>query len=382
VTSTGKGARRDLARLVYACNEPRGLPLLQELRNRVLDVQSIDFDDVDKATRAIAGALSYHPVRGEWYANYQMHPLVQRRRSVVFNREVQALPDSPQAILMWGSWFHPWSRANHKTPYFHYIDQSRALEPAYGEPVRPSVSRIRSHALQRDTYSDCEGIFCMSRWAQDQTAAAHPGARSRCEVVGWGPCSLDLSGEPFFQGRRDPVVLHVSNDFHRKGIDFLIETSRRVKALIPQARFVVVGTDKKNPRLGDVADVEFIGQIKDRDRLAQIFRESSLFFLPHRFDRSPHVLVEAMSAGLPLVVSQQGGAIELVEGTGTGGLVEVGDVEGYSKAICDILWNTERAAMMGQKGKDLVRAYYNWSGIADRICARMTRSVSGLLVKE
>jgi glycosyltransferase involved in cell wall biosynthesis len=179
----------------------------------------------------------------------------------------------------------------------------------------------------------------------------------------------------------DPVVLHVSNDFRRKGIDYLIETSRLVKAVMPNVRFVVVGADKKNPRLGDLADVEFIGQIGDHVRLARMFRESSVFFLPHRFDRSPHVLVEAMSAGLPLVVSRQGGAIELVETTDTGVLVEVGDIEGYSQAICEILTAPERASSMGQRGKDLVRSYYNWPGIADRICASMSHGIRDVLVQ-
>ena len=320
--------------------------------------------------------MSCHPVRPEWYANYQMHPLVQRRRARVFRRELGGAHTTADAVLMWGSWFHPWSADSPKTAYFHYIDQSRALEPAFGEPVRPSRSRIRSHALQQRTYRDCSGIFCMSEWASSQTAAAHPAAASKCQVVGWGPCSVDLSHEEMPARRGDPLILHVSNDFHRKGVDYLIQVARVVRGQFPRARFVVVGRDKKDPDLGEHEGVEFLGLVRDRERLAAMFREASLFLLPHRFDRSPHVLVEAMSCGLPLVASRQGGAIELIDGTGVGCLVEVGDVQGYSDAISSILERPELAHTMGARGKELVRTRYNWGSIAQRIVGAISASVS------
>src|SRR5207302_270534 len=83
--------------------------------------------------------------------------------------------------------------------------------------------------------------------------------------------------------------------------------------------------------------------------------------------RSPHVLVEAMSASLPLVTSSQGGPIEVINQRGTGYAVPVGDIEGYASAIVEVLTDSNRQRAMGAAGLRLMREKYRWSVVADRI---------------
>jgi glycosyltransferase involved in cell wall biosynthesis len=170
------------------------------------------------------------------------------------------------------------------------------------------------------------------------------------------------------------MVLHVSNDFERKGVDFLIRTAEVVRATLPQTEFVVIGQAHHDVPIRSDA-VRFLGPIRDKQELAWYFRQASLFFLPHRFDRSPHVLVEAMSAGLPLVTSRQGGCIELVEGQGTGWLIPIGDVEGYTHAILNLLTDFQLRARMGAAARDLMRRKYTWDRIAQQMVEVMTRRI-------
>jgi glycosyltransferase involved in cell wall biosynthesis len=101
--------------------------------------------------------------------------------------------------------------------------------------------------------------------------------------------------------------------------------------------------------------------------LADYFRRAALFFLPHRFDRSPHVLVEAMSAALPLVASAQGGAVELISQTGAGVLCAPGKIGEYADAIIGLLRNESLRAQMGRRALALMRERYNWHAVADRM---------------
>jgi glycosyltransferase involved in cell wall biosynthesis len=329
-------------------------------------VQSVwNFDRVDRPTRYLVAALSYHPVRAEWWGRFQMHPLMQARRRQLLLRSIRRESAPIDALLCWGSWFHPFKGEPSSPPFFNYIDQSRSLQPLPGEAPASSAGRRRSHALQAETYHDSSGILCMSEWARRQTIEAHPSIAHKVHVVGWGPCAVDLSDETP-PGKRENIVLHVSNDFRRKGVDFLISTAEQVARQVPDVQFLVVGGDKRVDWARDTGSVRFLG-VQRGEALDDLFRRAKVFFLPHRFDRSPHVLVEAMSAGLPLVTSAQGGPIEVIEGQGTGYSVPVGDIAGYASALVSLLTDETRRRAAGAAGLRLMRERYRWSVVADRI---------------
>jgi glycosyltransferase involved in cell wall biosynthesis len=324
-----------------------------------------DFDRVDRLTRAVVAALTFHPVRAEWWGRFQMHPMMQARRRQLLLGEIAREASPIDALLLWGSWFHPFRGQTSSPPFFNYIDQSRSLQPLPGEAAASSAGRIRSHALQAETYRDSGGILCMSEWARQQTIDAHPAIAHKVHVVGWGPCAVDLSAETP-PDVRENIVLHVSNDFRRKGVDFLIATAERVAQRVPDVQFLVVGEDRRATWAQNVGCVRFLG-VQRGAALADLFRRAKAFFLPHRFDRSPHVLVEAMSAGLPLVTSAQGGPIELIEGRGTGFCVPVGDIAGYADALVSLLTDDERRRSMGNAGLRIMRENYTWPIVAERI---------------
>lgn len=363
-------------KLVLSGNEPRQQYLFAELRNAVDVLAEVPFDDIDPITKYLAAALSFATPREEWWGNYHMHPLVQRRRQKVLNRGLQCLAGSPYALFMWGSWFNPISpRHGRAVPFFNYIDQSWSLAPLAGERPAHFSHRRRSYELQGETYRQSSGIFCMSDWCRNQTLEAYPALdAAKLVTVGWGPCGVDLSAESIPEEHREPLVLHVSNDFYRKGVDFIIKTAAVVRAAMPGTRFVVIGRDSGSVRIAPDENVEFTGPISDKQALAGYFRRAALFFLPHRFDRSPHVLAEALSAGLPLVTSAQGGSIEVTSGTGVGFVHPVGDIRGYSDSIVRILRDPLLRATMGAKARELMRNRYNWGTVTCRIIAAMAAS--------
>jgi glycosyltransferase involved in cell wall biosynthesis len=221
--------------------------------------------------------------------------------------------------------------------------------------------------MQAETYARSLAVLCMSRWAREQTLQAHSLSEQKVIDIGWGPCGVDLSAENLADTPREPIVLHVSNDFHRKGVDRLLDTAARVREAVPKAQFVVIGKDSSGLILRTESNVQVLGPIYDKNQLASYFRRASLFFLPHRFDRSPHVLVEAMSAALPLVASAQGGPIELISGKQTGILCESGDIGAYADAIVTLLTDEKLRATMGRNAIALMRERYNWPAVARRL---------------
>mgnify|MGYP002623902381 CR=1 FL=1 len=357
-------------KVAVTTNDPRGRDLFAAVGGQADIVADVEFDDVDPFTRYAAGVLSYRPDRSEWWTMYQMHPLVQRRRSRVLRDRLCEAASLIDGLIVHGSWFHPrLERLRDGLPFVNYIDQSLALEPVLGETRPRYVNRRTAHRLQSETYAASAGVLTYSRWGREQTLLAHPTLTpDKVQAVGWGPCGIDLSDEDLAETDREPVVLHVSNDFHRKGLDFLVETAEVVRRSMPEVRFLVIGEDyggmKDVPRSEAVT---YLGRIHDRQELERHFRRASVFFLPHRFDRSPHVLVEAMSASLPIVTSAQGGPHELTDGTGAGVAVAVGDVQGYVDGIMRFLGDPEEARAAGRAGRRLMRERYSWPAVAGRV---------------
>lgn len=365
-------------RLVLVGNEPRQKYLFDVLAS-VADVRAvIDFDDIDLVTKVCAASLSFSWPKTEWWGNYQLHPLISRRRRRVLSSKLSAVQGPFDCMVMWGSWFSPNTKdGGPQLPFVNYIDQSRSLERLPGEQPAHLLRRSKSHAMQAQTYADSTAVLCMSRWAEKQTLDAHPTVDpGKVRTIGWGPCGMDLSGEVIPDEQRERIVLHVSNDFHRKGVDFLIETAKLVGAEMPDVKFVVIGRDSGKGHYSPPSNVSLMGPIYDKQELASWFRRSSIFFLPHRFDRSPHVLTEAMSAGLPLVASHQGGAVEVLEGTGVGSSVEPGNVRGYADAIMRLLRDRAEWKGCSVRAKQLQSTYYNWRGVADRMLQEISMRTS------
>lgn len=362
-------------RLALASNEPRARYLFQELRRQAEVVADVNFDDIDIGTKTAAALLSFRPSRRQWYESYQMHPLMQRRRRHVLRRELAAKLVSTDALVMWGSWFDPRSSsAALDPPFFNYIDQSLAVTPVLGEPPALRFGRERAYRLQAATYAGSSGIFCMSEWARAQTLLAHTIDHAKISVIGWGPCGIDLSAENIPWSSREKLVIHVSNDYRRKGVDFLLQVAENFMALDAAVRFVVIGRDASGMSVADTPNVQFVGQVSDRGRLSDYFRRACAFFLPYRFDRSPHVLVEAMSAGLPFVSSAQGGAVELAAG-GAGFALAIGDIPAYTSALGSLTGDFERAAEMGGRGRQLMESHYSWPVVASKAIALMARAI-------
>ena len=267
-------------RLCLTGNEPRQSYLFEELAHRATVVGVVPFDDVDLLTKYVAAGLSISWPRSEWWYNYHMHPLLQRRHRKVLLRGLRRHLDAMDALVMWGSWFHPFRSNTVSVPFFPYVDQSHTLTSLPGEPRGRFGRRKRAHALQQECYVAAGAVFCMSEWARQQTLASYDLRSDKVLSVGWGPCAVDLSAETLSDRdqERPPIVLHVSNNFYRKGLDYLVETAERVCAVIPDTRFIVVGRDMSGFAVPTTRRVEFLGRIREKARLQELFRAASLFF--------------------------------------------------------------------------------------------------------
>ncbi len=126
----------------------------------------------------------------------------------------------------------------------------------------------------------------------------------------------------------DIVVLFAGMNFEIKRLDLAIEAFSEAVRARPesQLRLLVAGRgDRKYyaARAGElgVADrVKFAGVVED---MAACYASADVFFMPSRFDTFGLVVLEAMAAGLPVIITDRTGAKDLVKQGGEGFIVPV-----------------------------------------------------------
>jgi glycogen synthase len=121
-------------------------------------------------------------------------------------------------------------------------------------------------------------------------------------------------------------VLAYGRMVEKKGFDLLIDGFRRLADRHPDVSLVIGGDGSARPalteqieRLGLTGRVILPGRLS-RGQVTWATRHASAFVLPSRVEPFGIVVLEAMDAGLPVVVSSHGGAGEIVR-HGIDGLV-------------------------------------------------------------
>jgi glycosyltransferase involved in cell wall biosynthesis len=96
------------------------------------------------------------------------------------------------------------------------------------------------------------------------------------------------------------------------------------------------------------------------------FAAARAFVLPSYSESFGNAALEAMSRGLPVIVTPEVGAAEIVREAG-GGIVVDGDAAPLGQAIDLLAGDAGLARSMGEAGRRHVRDRYGWPSIAARM---------------
>ena len=163
--------------------------------------------------------------------------------------------------------------------------------------------------------------------------------------------------------RTAPVVAIVAALRPEKNHELFLNMARRVTRRLPEAQFLIIGDgpcrnalDERAWELGVAKHVLFLGS---RDDVPRLLSASDVFTLTSHNEANPVSILEAMSAGRPVVATNVGSIHEAVEEGKTGYLVAPGDAKRLARRVIELLEDPVRAQAMGIAARR--RVVSHWS---------------------
>jgi len=161
------------------------------------------------------------------------------------------------------------------------------------------------------------------------------------------------------RGATGPVVLYVGRISKEKELGFLADVLVRLKKSGHKFTAAFVGD---GPYLEDLKkqmpDAIFTGILTGRE-LGIAYASADSFVFPSTTDTFGNVVIEAMAAGLPVIVSDIGGPMELVKNPAQGAVLPARDLEQWSDHLARLVKNP-RATAEREKMAALVHDERSW----------------------
>ncbi|MCF3176847.1 glycosyltransferase family 4 protein [Streptomyces sioyaensis] len=235
--------------------------------------------------------------------------------------------------------------------------RSRAMIAAY--PIlQPALEKIRAR-------------IAVSEYAR-RTLVEHLGGDA---VVIPNGVDVDFfaSAEPKaeWQGRTIGFIGRI--DEPRKGLPVLMKALPAILAEVPDTRLLVAGRGDEEEAVAALpaemrSRVEFLGMVSDEDK-ARLLRSVDVYVAPNTGGESfGIILVEAMSAGAPVLASDLDAFAQVLDQGEAGELFANEDADALAASAVRLLGNPARLAELRERGSRHVRRF-DWSTVGADILA-------------
>jgi glycosyltransferase involved in cell wall biosynthesis len=231
--------------------------------------------------------------------------------------------------------------------------------------------------IEKRVIDEVDAVVVGSEFSRRQLREALGARIDHVAVVPYGvdakfaprPPRMDLAERWGLRNRQ--IVLFFGGLKPRKNLETMLDVWTAVAPSHPEARLVVAGDGallgdlrRRADRLGVSASVVFTGYVPEADK-ADYFNLADVFFFPSAMEGFGLAVGEAMSSGLPVVVSNRGSIPELVV-DGEGGFVsDPTDPARFAERLRLLLGDAALRRKLGQANAARIEERFRWDRCVD-----------------
>ena len=215
------------------------------------------------------------------------------------------------------------------------------------------------HVLRRRLYRYADAVTANSHGALQTMESYVP--KSKLFFV---PNPVSFPSAPARHSRREEIILNVGRLTRQKAQDVLLRAYARVATETPEWKLVIVGhgcdQDELHALASSLGLSDRIAWIHWTAEIEQYYERASIFVLPSRYEGTPNALLEAMSFGLPSIVTDGSpGPLEHVADGENGLVVPVDDEKQLAAAILRLIASRELRDRIGAAARKTIETLSN-----------------------
>jgi len=241
-------------------------------------------------------------------------------------------------------------------PRTHHYDQAPLLA-RLSDHVVVLTTQNRDHVIHR-LGVDASKISLILNGLPQRAALPTSDERSRLRE------SLGIPADAF-------VVLGVGRLAAEKNFKTLVAAAAQARARVPKLRVLILGQGPEREALQRQIDAASLGSLvtlagQRADALAH-YDCADVFLQPSYFELHSLAMLEAMQAGLPVVVSRGVGANDdMIAHARTGFLIEPNDIGHWAEMIATLFEQPGLRAAVGRQGKTYLDSSCDIRHVCDR----------------
>jgi glycosyltransferase involved in cell wall biosynthesis len=257
-----------------------------------------------------------------------------------------------------------------KLPYF--LQTHGMIDPS-ANPLAGPLDAVLTKGLLRDA----AGVFHLTGFERDQLRAVAGDLR-------FVPLANGVPAAEPGRPLAAPVeVLYLARLAPRKRPLAFVEAAVRLTKDFPGTRFTLVGPDEgEGPGVQTAiaaakaagVDLSWTGALPP-ERTLERMRQAGVYVLPSVDEPYPMSVLEALSVGRPVVITDTCGLADFVT-SHSAGLVCDDSLESLTKAVATLLADPEAAAASGANGRAAVREELSMAAIAAELSTHYAQAVS------
>jgi glycosyltransferase involved in cell wall biosynthesis len=216
----------------------------------------------------------------------------------------------------------------------------------------------------------CNFVVAVCKTAERNLAGAPLAARRKIVTVLNGAVAQPLDGTGGPEERQPGFTLvTVGRLVPEKDHECLLRAVALARPSVPDLRVWIVGGGVLANYLETLRDELALGEcvhfFGDRRDVGGFLARADVFVLSSRTEGLPVSLLEALAAGLPMIVTDVGGMSEVVKPSGAGTIVAPSDPQALATAITRSAKSRELLKEMGRKGRGYYEEHFTPERMAD-----------------
>jgi glycogen synthase len=346
-------------------------------------VDVITCEHEDAPTTETDGNLTIHRVhvdQGDDFVHW-VHKLNQATEEKAAELLTDRSPDEPTVIHA-----HDWlsefaGRALKHRYHLPLVATIHATEHGRNQGIHTDLQRY-IHGVEEELCYEAWRVICCSNYMKDEIAGVLDVPCDKLDVIPNGidasKFNIEFDREGFRAWAAAPtekIVFFVGRMVPEKGVQVMIRAIPEILPAWNHVRFVIVGGGNRShleqlaAELNVTDRIFFTGYVDD-DTLLKLYKVADVAVYPSLYEPFGIVALEAMAAGVPVVVSDVGGFREVVDHGVTGLTAWTDNPDSLAWAILYLLKNPFSAKMMANNAYKKATEQFDWPSIA-----RMTDSV-------